>query len=298
VADHPNATRVRRALEARARGKFDEEDSKIILEAFADDAVWHMTGKSAWAADVKGKDQLLARWRMVAEASGGTFAVELHDLYADDEHAVGISTIRAARGDKKMEMPEIQVFHMTPEGKIKEFWGIAADEAARDAFWADDRDENTRLEDTRKALGLPALLTRKGTDGAMSLLKVDLPPGALLAPVHKHLNQDEASYVLEGELGFYLDGEVTKHRAGEFAFKPKGVPHTIFNDSKAPASFLELCWPGGLEEYLEEMAAALSTGGPPDFKVVAEIAQKYGIESDFSSMGELGKKYGVRQLGM
>jgi len=133
VAEHPNVTRVTRALEARARGKFDEKDTRIILDAFTDDAVWHMSG--AWE-DVKGKDALLAQWKAVAEASGDSFRVELHEMFADDDHAIGISTIRAKNGDRSMEMKEIQVFHLNAAGKITEFWGIVSDQDALDSFWA------------------------------------------------------------------------------------------------------------------------------------------------------------------
>jgi ketosteroid isomerase-like protein len=136
MAEHPNVGRVTRALEARARGTFDEDDTTIILDAFTDDAIWHMTGNSAWAADIQGKDALLAQWKAVAEASGDSFKVELHEMFADDDHAIGVSTIRAKNGDRKMEMKEIQVFHLTPDGKISEFWGIVGDQDALDAFWA------------------------------------------------------------------------------------------------------------------------------------------------------------------
>jgi ketosteroid isomerase-like protein len=133
VAQHPNVRRVTRALQARARGKFDEKDTRIILDAFTNDAVWHMSG--AWQ-DVKGKDALLAQWKAVAEASGDSFQVELHEMFADDDHAIGISTIRAKNGDRTMEMKELQVFHLDSHGKITEFWGIVADQDALDAFWA------------------------------------------------------------------------------------------------------------------------------------------------------------------
>ena len=133
MAEHPNVVRVTRALEARARGKFDDDDTKIILDAFADDAVWHMSG--AWS-DVQGKDALLAQWKAVAQASDDSFRVELHEMFADDDHAIGISTIRARNGEKTMEMKEIQVFHLTPDGKISEFWGIVSDEDELNAFWA------------------------------------------------------------------------------------------------------------------------------------------------------------------
>jgi ketosteroid isomerase-like protein len=133
LAEHPNVSTVRAALEARARGKFDEEDTRIILDAFTDDAVWHMSG--AWS-DIQGKEALLGQWKAVAEASGDSFRVELHEMFADDDHAIGVSTIRARNGDRTMEMKEIQVFHLTPEGKISEFWGIVADQDELDAFWA------------------------------------------------------------------------------------------------------------------------------------------------------------------
>jgi hypothetical protein len=136
VAEHPNVGRVTRALEARARGKFDKKDTKIILDAFTDDAIWHMTGNSAWAADVEAKDALLAQWKAVAQASGDSFKVQFHKMFADDDHAIGISTMSARNGDCTMEMKEIQVFHLTPEGKISEFWEIGADQDALDAFWA------------------------------------------------------------------------------------------------------------------------------------------------------------------
>ena len=88
----------------------------------------------AWS-DIQGKDALLAQWKAVAEASGDSFRVDLHEMYADDDHAVGISTIRARNGEKTMEMKELQVFHLTSEGKITEFWGIVADQEALDDFW-------------------------------------------------------------------------------------------------------------------------------------------------------------------
>jgi hypothetical protein len=46
------------------------------------------------------------------------------------------------------------------------------------------------------------------------------------------------------------------------------------------------------------MAVVLSSGGPPDFERIAQIAAKHGIESDFSTIAVLGEKYGVRQIGM
>ena len=219
-------------------------------------------------------NEVLDKFKMFKQATGGTLFFDIHEVYADDTHAASFVTLTADHPDhpdRHMNVKEVNIFHLDANGRAYEFWGIPEDEAERDSFWADDRTAEEKLEAAKTALGLPALLASKATGGSISMLKVHLPPGRMLAPVHTHVDQDEASYILEGELSFYLAGEVHRFKAGDTAYKPKGVPHTIFNDTDAPASFIELCWPGGLDEYLEDMAVVLSSGGPPDFKRIAEI---------------------------
>ena len=50
---------------------------------------------------------------------------------------IGVSRISAKRGDRTLDMSEVEVFHMTPDGKISDFWGIAEDEDVLAAFWVD-----------------------------------------------------------------------------------------------------------------------------------------------------------------
>jgi quercetin dioxygenase-like cupin family protein/ketosteroid isomerase-like protein len=303
VPEHPNVATFLAAEEARQRSEFGPDDTATIRRFLADSVVWHMGGQSefAKAPPTNTIDEVISKFKMFKQATGGTLFFDIHEVYADDTHAASFVTLTADHpdhSDRHMNVKEVNIFHLDSDGRAYEFWGIPTDEAERDAFWADDRTAEERLEAAKTALGLPALLTSRGTGGAISMLEVHLPPGKLLAPVHTHIDQDEASYILEGELSFYLDGDVHRFKAGQFAFKPKGVPHTIFNDTDAPARFIEFCWPGGLDDYLEDMAQVLSSGGPPDFKRIAEIAAKHGIESDFATIGQLGEKYGVRQIGM
>jgi ketosteroid isomerase-like protein len=126
-----------RGLEARARGKFDEADMAILNDVFADDVTWHSTGRGAIQQDVHGKDGVLGAWRSVAAQSGDSFRLEPGMCYGDDEHVIGVSRISAKRGEKTLEMSEVEVFHMTPDGKISDFWGIAEDEDVLAAFWVD-----------------------------------------------------------------------------------------------------------------------------------------------------------------
>jgi quercetin dioxygenase-like cupin family protein len=303
VPEHPNVAPFLAAEEARQRSEFGPEDTATIGRFLADGVVWHMGGQSefAKAPPTSTVAEVLDKFKMFKQATGGTLFFDIHEVYADDTHAASFVTLTADHPDhpdRHMNVKEVNIFHLDADGRAYEFWGIPEDEEERDSFWADDRTPQEKLEAAKTALGLPALLTAKGTGGSISMLKVHLPPGKLLAPVHTHLNQDEASYILEGELSFYLAGEVHRFKAGQTAYKPKGVPHTIFNDTDEPASFIELCWPGGLDDYLEDMAVVLSSGGPPDFERIAQIAAKHGIESDFSTIAVLGEKYGVRQIGM
>lgn len=294
MAEHPNVERLLRGLELRNRLTLTEDEQRELDELFAEDAIWHGGGK-IFSSDTKGRDRVFELFRMFAQQSGETLQEKIVQVFADDAHGIALAQLHAKRDGREMDWKEVHVFHLNASGKISDFWGIPEDQDAVDEFWADDRDEATRLEASRKALGLPALLSSSVTGGALSVNEIPLPARALIAPPHTHHRHDEAVYVLDGELSVWIEGDVHQARPGEFVFLPKGLPHTIFNAADVEGRFLELCWPGGLDEYFEEMAVALSGAGPPDMAKIKEIADKYEIEPDLSSVGEIIETYGVQQ---
>ena len=88
----------------------------------------------------------------------------------------------------------------------------------------------------------------------MSIVDNTVPanwPGPFL---HKH-DFDEAFYVLEGELVFQVEDALITKRAGELAFAPRGVAHTLANHSDARARYLLVCTPGRLRALLRPHAA-------------------------------------------
>ena len=96
------------------------------------------------------------------------------------------------------------------------------------------------------------LLRSEESDGVVSIVDNTVPanwPGPFL---HKH-DFDEAFYVLEGELTFQVEDAVITKRAGELAFAPRGVAHTLANHSDAPARYLLVCTPAGFERYFARM---------------------------------------------
>ena len=130
MADHPNAARVRSTYEAFARG-----DMATLADVFAEDMVWHFPGNHPLAGDHKGRDAVFSILAKSGEMSGGTFNIELHDVLANDDHAVAIQLETGSRGGKQLNQLDVEVFHMK-DGKITEWWSFAGDQRGEDAFWS------------------------------------------------------------------------------------------------------------------------------------------------------------------
>jgi mannose-6-phosphate isomerase-like protein (cupin superfamily) len=59
-----------------------------------------------------------------------------------------------------------------------------------------------------------------------------------VAPLHRHLADDEAWYVLEGTLGFIRGDERLVAPAGSAVLVPAGVPHTFWNAGPGEVRYL------------------------------------------------------------
>ncbi len=128
------------------------------------------------------------------------------------------------------------------------------------------------------------------THNAFALQEQVCPPG-LQPPLHLHHHQDEAFYILEGEVTVTCGEQVWRATAGSFAFLPKGVAHTFKVEGATPARMLVITSPGGpfgFEYFVEEMGDPAPTltippAGPPDEQRLLTLAEKYSIEVLFPS---------------
>ena len=76
------------------------------------------------------------------------------------------------------------------------------------------------------------LVTTKATvdeTGRAYGLAEHLVSAASNPPVHIHADEDEAYYVLDGEMEFEVDGVCTVARPGSYALAPHGRPHTFLS---------------------------------------------------------------------
>jgi quercetin dioxygenase-like cupin family protein len=92
------------------------------------------------------------------------------------------------------------------------------------------------------------------TSGRLTVFEVTVAPGDG-PPLHVHANEDEAWYVLEGELRFRLGAEVHVAPRGSFVFAPCGVPHSFHNVGEVAARLLTLFTPSGMETFFDRFAA-------------------------------------------
>jgi quercetin dioxygenase-like cupin family protein len=118
--------------------------------------------------------------------------------------------------------------------------------------------------------------TAAETGGSFSLWEAVVPPGKG-APPHTHTREDEAFYVLSGEL--LIEFEDAPHRVapGGFFFGARNRRHAIRNVSDQPARVLILSAPScGLDQMFAELAAA-TAAGTPGIEKLAAITAKYGV---------------------
>ena len=96
-----------------------------------------------------------------------------------------------------------------------------------------------------------ALVTYKTTgaetNGGLTVADVRAPKGAD-SPRHRHQHEDEAWYIVSGELTFWLGDDVRTVGAGTFVFGPRQVEHRFRVESEE-AHFLLLLTPAGFEDF-------------------------------------------------
>jgi quercetin dioxygenase-like cupin family protein len=78
-------------------------------------------------------------------------------------------------------------------------------------------------------------------------------PSAGESRYHVHHNEDEAFYVLEGEMTVYVEGEKINAEPGTWVYAPREVPHEFRIEGASPAKFLLLYTPAGFEQFFVEV---------------------------------------------
>jgi mannose-6-phosphate isomerase-like protein (cupin superfamily) len=78
---------------------------------------------------------------------------------------------------------------------------------------------------------------------------IDFAPGRELE-AHVHADEDDAFYILEGELTFVVEGETVPARPGTFVLVPPGVEHGFRNEGATPVRMLNIHAPAGFDRRI------------------------------------------------
>ena len=121
------------------------------------------------------------------------------------------------------------------------------------------------------------------TDGRVAVIEHRMPRGAG-SPLHVHRREDEWFYVIDGEVTFWVGGEVIRAPAGSFVYGPRDIPHT-FQITSEEARFLLVTEPAGFDSFVRAAAEpapeAVLPPAPveqPDPARLVALAAEQGIE--------------------
>lgn len=137
-------------------------------------------------------------------------------------------------------------------------------------------------------LGVHWKLDGAPNGGHFAVVHHPIAPRALAAPLHRHKNEDEYSYVLKGTLGALLGDEVLTAGPGTWVVKPRGQWHTFWNAGEQPCEIIEVIAPAGFENYFREVADAWG-----NLQAFAAINQKYALDMQFESVPNLCERFGL-----
>jgi quercetin dioxygenase-like cupin family protein len=121
------------------------------------------------------------------------------------------------------------------------------------------------------------------TAGGLAVAEVSAPQGAG-SPAHVHRFEDEAWYVLDGRLNFWLGHSRFSAGPGAFVLGRRGTEHR-FEVSSPKARFLLLLTPAGFEDFARACGSeATSLTMPPldlppkDARLLSAVAERHGIQ--------------------
>jgi uncharacterized protein len=116
--EHRNAKILRDMADRMKAGDFE-----AAFDVLADDVEWHEIGR---AEPTRGKQALGQRY---AESLGDfEIEIDMHDVVANDAHAVQLMDVTARRGDRTLVYRTAEIYHMT-DGKITARWAFSDDTA-------------------------------------------------------------------------------------------------------------------------------------------------------------------------
>jgi mannose-6-phosphate isomerase-like protein (cupin superfamily) len=146
------------------------------------------------------------------------------------------------------------------------------------------------------SIGVRFMIDGPETAKRFSLVEHPMSGHALAAPMHRHTNEDEYSFVVQGRMGALLGDEHLEAGVGDLVYKPRGQWHTFWNAGDEPCRILEIISPAGFEAFFAELVdlGGVAQAGPDR---LGELCARYALEMDPVSVPGLVQRFGVQFPG-
>jgi hypothetical protein len=125
-----NAALIRSAYDAFSRG-----DIQTAFAAFAEDIFWHVPGRGPLSRDYRGHAEVRGFFEHFVELSGGTFRIQIDEMFAKRDRVVVLCTESAQRAGRSWSSPQVHAWTLK-DGRVIFFWQYQGDQETEDEFWS------------------------------------------------------------------------------------------------------------------------------------------------------------------
>jgi hypothetical protein len=115
---------------------FAERDTAALEEIIAENAVWHVPGRSRLAGEHRGRAAVLAYFNGLLQRTAGTFRAEIIDVFATEMRAVAWARATGQRGPGMSYDGLFCLVVAIDDYQLVEGWLMHADTYAFDEFLA------------------------------------------------------------------------------------------------------------------------------------------------------------------
>ena len=123
------------AVVRRIFAAFEQKDGFRLRGLFAEDAVWHVPGKSVMAGTYRGREAIFGFLGRLPKETGGTYTSRLIDVLASDERAAALYRASGTRHGRQLDLDQLLLFRF--DGVlVRDVLALPTDPAAFEAFWA------------------------------------------------------------------------------------------------------------------------------------------------------------------